>query len=68
MWGYGRNLFMGYLLNDKDTKEAFNADNWLKLGDEDVGFVDDDGFNVFLGRPRNFVTLKTGEIICPNKV
>ena len=59
---------MGYLLNDKETREAFNEDNWLRLGEKDVGYVDDDGFNVFLGRPRNYITLKSGEVICPNRL
>ena len=68
VWAYGRNVFMGYLLNDKETRDAFNEDNWLRLGEKDVGYVDDDGFNVFLGRPRNYITLKSGEVICPNRL
>ena len=32
VWCFGRNLFMGYLLNEKETQDSFNSDNWLKLG------------------------------------
>ena len=82
--GWGRNTFIGYLNRENDTKEVFvpsneegdkeNAEaatssdkqNWLKL--KDLGFIDDDGFLVVLGKPDDFITLNTREIICPAKV
>ena len=82
--GWGRNTFIGYLNRENDTKEVFvpsneegdkeNAEaatssdkqNWLKL--KDLGFIDDDGFLVVLGKPDDFITLNTREIICPTKV
>ena len=58
---------MGYLHNENETKDAFNDESWLKLGG-DLGYVDDDGFNVVLGKAENFITLSSEEIICPERV
>ena len=52
--------------NETAAAAATDQQNWLKLGD--LGFVDEDGFLVVLGRPEGFVTLNTKEIICPAKV
>ena len=55
---------------DKENAEAAatssDKQNWLKL--KDLGFIDDDGFLVVLGKPDDFITLNTREIICPTKV
>ena len=85
--GWGRNIFMGYLNRENETREVFvpgndpekegnegksegktNSDkqNWLKLGD--LGFIDEDGFLVVLGRGEDFITLNTNEVIAPTKV
>merc|ERR1719412_1646331 len=81
--GWGRNIFMGYLNRESETRDVFvpvtetekettegatanDNQNWLKL--KDLGFIDDDGFLVVLGKPDDFITLNTREMICPMKI
>ena len=45
---YGRHVFMGYLNNEKKTKEAIDDEGWLHSGD--IGKVDSDGFIFITGR------------------
>ena len=49
--GWGRNVFMGYLNKENETRDALTSDNWLKLGD--LGFLDEDGFVSILGKNRS---------------
>ena len=58
---------MGYLHNDLETKAAVADDFWLKQSG-DLGYTDDDGFVVVLGKKENFITLTSGEVISPHKV
>jgi len=64
--GWGRNVFMGYLNKENETRDALTSDNWLKLGD--LGFLDEDGFVSILGKEENFITLTTGEVISPFRI
>lgn len=66
--GWGRNLFMGYLNRECDTKEAFvdGEEGWVKIGDR--GQMDADGFMVGRGRQEDAITLRSGEVILPHKV
>ena len=64
--GWGRNVFMGYLNKENETKEVMNSENWLKLGD--LGFLDEDAFLSVIGKEENFITLTTGEVISPFRV
>ena len=64
--GWGRNVFMGYLNKDSETKEVMTDDHWLKLGD--LGFADEDSFISVLGKEENFITLNTGEVISPLRI
>ena len=49
-----------------EGKSSNDKQNWLKLGD--LGFIDEDGFLVVLGRSEDFITLSTNEVIAPTKV
>ena len=64
--GWGRNVAMGYLNKEAETKEVMTEDNWLKLGD--LGYIDEDAFVSVLGKESNFITLTTGEVISPFRV
>ena len=64
--GWGRNICMGYLNKENETKEVMTEDHWLKMGD--LGFFDEDGFLTVLGKEENFITLNTGEVISPLRV
>jgi len=61
--GWGRNVAMGYLNKETETREVMTEDNWLKLGD--LGYLDEVGFLTVLGKEENFITLNTGEVISP---
>ena len=63
---WGRNVFMGYLNKENDTKEVFTDDNWLTLSD--LGYMDEDKFLSVVGRMEDFVTLKSEEVISPIRV
>ena len=64
--GWGRNVAMGYLNKEAETKEVMTEDNWLKLGD--LGYLDEESFVSVLGKSSNFITLTTGEVISPFRV
>ena len=65
--GWGRNVFMGYLNRETETREVLSEDEeWLRLGD--LGYTDADGFLTVVGSEGNFIHLRTGEIIVPEKV
>ena len=80
--GYGRNVFMGYLNRENDTKvvvhsirmfsilthlqEVMTEDHWLKMGDTAV--VDEEGFLVLTGYPEDLITLTTGDSVNPTHI
>lgn len=65
--GWGRNIFMGYLNKENETKEIINSeDNWLKLGD--LGYIDSEGYTAVLGKANDFITLKSEEVISPFRI
>lgn len=64
--GWGRNVFMGYLNKETDTKESFTDDHWVKL--THLGYVDHNRYLTVLGQPDSFITLNTGDVISPQKV
>jgi long-subunit acyl-CoA synthetase (AMP-forming) len=64
---YGRNVFMGYLNRETETKEVIPAeDGWLNLGH--LGYVDPDDYLTVHGKRENYVTLKTGTKLYPKKI
>ena len=49
----GRHVFMGYLNDERQTREATDDDGWLHSGD--VGRIDEDGFLYITGRLKGLI-------------
>jgi len=63
----GRNLFMGYLNRENETKEVMTEDaEWLKTGDR--AMTDDKGFLVLTCYPADLLTLFSGEEVEPSRL
>lgn len=59
----GRNVMMGYLYDEKKTREAIDTDGWLHSGD--VGRRDSDGMYFITGRIKELIVTHGGENIAP---
>ncbi|KAL3476495.1 hypothetical protein BJX99DRAFT_270487 [Aspergillus californicus] len=61
----GPQIVMGYLGNEKATKETFDDDGWLHTGD--VGFMDCEGFIVITDRIKEMIKVK-GIAVSPAEI
>lgn len=52
----GPQVVMGYLNNEKATRETFNAEGWLHTGD--VGYIDREGFITITDRIKEMIKVK----------
>ncbi|RLL98753.1 hypothetical protein CFD26_107861 [Aspergillus turcosus] len=52
----GPQVVMGYLGNEKATRETFDAEGWLHTGD--VGFIDREGFITITDRIKEMIKVK----------
>ncbi|OCL01262.1 4-coumarate-CoA ligase 2 [Glonium stellatum] len=52
----GPQIVMGYLNNEKATRETFDADGWLHTGDQ--GAIDDEGMIHILDRIKEMIKVK----------
>ncbi|KIW70046.1 hypothetical protein PV04_02357 [Phialophora macrospora] len=52
----GPTVTMGYLGNERATRETFEPDGWLHTGD--LGFVDKDGFVIIQDRIKELIKVK----------
>lgn len=52
----GPQIVMGYLNNEKATRETFDQDGWLHTGD--VGFIDHEGFITITDRIKEMIKVK----------
>ena len=48
IWARGPQITMGYLGDDKSTRDTFTEDGWLRTGDQ--GMIDQDGMIWILDR------------------
>ena len=59
----GRHVFMGYLNDDKKTKETIDENGWLHSGD--IGRMDSDGYVYITGRIKEILITRGGENVAP---
>lgn len=62
----GENVMLGYFKNEKDTKESFTTDGWLKTGD--LGIIDKNNFIYIRGRSKNMLLSGSGQNIYPEEI
>jgi 4-coumarate--CoA ligase len=56
----GPQVTMGYLGNDKATRETYTADGWLHTGDQ--GAIDEDGIIHILDRIKEMIKVKGSQV------
>ncbi|MEX0282507.1 MAG: 4-coumarate--CoA ligase family protein, partial [Arenibacterium sp.] len=56
LWVRGPQVMIGYLNNEKATKETLTEDGWLKTGD--VALIDEDGFMFIVDRLKELIKYK----------
>lgn len=56
IWARGPQIVMGYLNNDKATRETFDSDGFLHTGDQ--GFIDAAGFITITDRIKEMIKVK----------
>lgn len=59
----GRNVMMGYLNGEQQTKDTIDEDGWLHSGD--CGKIDKDGFMTITGRIKELIVTAGGENVPP---
>lgn len=60
---HGPILMRGYYKNPEATKQAFDAEGWLRTGDK--GTIDQDGYLTLIGRIKEMLKTSTGEYVVP---
>lgn len=56
LWVRGPQVMIGYLNNEKATKETLTEDGWLKTGD--VALIDEEGFMFIVDRLKELIKYK----------
>lgn len=59
----GRNMFVGYLKNEKATRETIDFEGYVHSGD--LGYLDQDGFLKITGRIKELIITAGGENVAP---
>lgn len=59
----GRNMFVGYIKNEKATRETIDSEGYVHSGD--LGFLDEDGFVNITGRIKELIITAGGENVAP---
>ena len=58
----GRHVMMGYMYNEKATKETIDPEGWLHSGD--IGTVEE-GYLKITGRKKEILITAAGENVAP---
>ena len=59
----GRNMFVGYLKNEKATRETIDPEGYVHSGD--LGKLDEDGYVQITGRIKELIVTAGGENVAP---
>lgn len=62
----GRNVFMGYLNNEKATLEVFDSEGFFHSGD--MGYIDQNGILDITGRIKEIIITAGGENVPPEPI
>ncbi|KAI8600989.1 hypothetical protein EDD21DRAFT_375648 [Dissophora ornata] len=62
----GGHIIKGYYKDEKNTKDAFDSEDWYHSGD--IGFVDGRGCFTIVDRKKNIFKLAQGEYVAPEKI
>lgn len=62
----GPHVFAGYLGDPETSAEVFTDDKWFKTGD--LGYLEDDGSVVVVGRSKEVIVLGGGKNVGPEEV
>ena len=62
----GKNVMLGYYLDEERTRQAFTEDGWFRTGD--VGRIDENGCLFIHGRIKALILGPSGENIYPEEI
>jgi len=60
LWYRGPQTMLGYLNNEKATKETITHDNFVKTGD--IGYIDEDGHVYIVDRLKELIKYKGHQV------
>ena len=62
----GPNVCKGYYKDEKNTKELFSEDGYLRTGD--LGYVDNENYVYLKGRKKNIIVTEGGKNVFPEEI
>ena len=62
----GPNVCKGYYKDEKNTKELFSEDGYLRTGD--LGYVDSENYVYLKGRKKNIIVTEGGKTVFPEEI